>query len=62
MKAERRSAQRCAASRQFAGQTRYTRRPFGDSSESNITLVLPAGWGAMQGPKTKGRGRPLGSF
>jgi hypothetical protein len=62
MKAERRSAQRCAASRPFAGQTRYTRWPFDDPGESNIALVLSAGCSRAQGRKTKGRGRPPGCF
>jgi hypothetical protein len=33
----------CAASRQFAGQTRCTRWAFGDPGESSITFVLSAG-------------------
>jgi len=62
MKAEGRSAQRCAASRQFAGQTRYTRRPLRERGESNITLVLSGGCSGVQDRKTKGRGRLPGSF
>ena len=62
MKAERRSAERCAASRQFAGRTRYTRWPFRRSCPTGLTLVLPAGWATIDCRQTKGRGRPLGSF
>ena len=46
----------------FHPERRYTSRPFGDSGESSITLVLPASWATMERRETKGRGRPLGSF
>jgi len=62
MKAGRRSVQRCAVSRQFAGQARCTRWQSRRPRLADLTLALPASWAIIDLRETKGRGRPLRSF